>query len=39
MSLGSSLEKAMLIVVDGVGVPPMLRFAYNPEQYTIAKSA
>lgn len=29
----------MLIVVEGVGVPMMLRFKYNPEQYTIEKSA
>jgi hypothetical protein len=35
----SALEKAMLVVVDGVGVPMMLRFKYNPEQYTIEKSA
>jgi hypothetical protein len=35
----SALEKAMLIVVDGVGVPMTLRFKYNPEQYTIEKSA
>jgi Contractile injection system tube protein len=35
----SALEKAMLIVVDGVGVPMMLRFKYNPEQYTVEKSA
>jgi nucleoid-associated protein YgaU len=34
-----ALEKAMLIVVDGQGVPPLLRFSYNPEQYTIEKSA
>ena len=39
MDLLSALEKAMLIVVDGVGVPMMLRFKYNPEQYTIEKSA
>ena len=35
----SALEKAMLLVVDGVGVPMTLRFKYNPEQYTIEKSA
>ena len=39
MDLLSALEKAMLIVVDGVGVPMTLRFKYNPEQYTIEKSA
>ena len=39
MDLLGALEKAMLIVVDGVGVPMMLRFKYNPEQYTIEKSA
>jgi len=39
MSMSNSLEKAMLIVVDGAGVPPMLRFSFNPEQYTIEKSA
>jgi contractile injection system tube protein len=39
MSLTSALEKASLIVVDGVGVPPLLRFDYNPEQYTIEKTA
>ena len=39
MDLLNALEKAMLIVVDGVGVPMMLRFKYNPEQYTVEKSA
>ena len=39
MDLLGALEKAMLIVVDCVGVPMMLRFKYNPEQYTIEKSA
>ncbi len=39
MDLLNALEKAMLIVVDGVGVPMLLRFKYNPEQYTIEKSA
>ena len=39
MDLMSALEKAMLIVVDGVGVQMMLRFKYNPEQYTVEKSA
>jgi nucleoid-associated protein YgaU len=39
MALTSGLEKASLIVVDGVGVPPLLRFDYNPEQYTIEKTA
>ena len=39
MDLLSALEKAMLIVVEGGGVPMMLHFKYNPEQYTIEKSA
>ena len=39
MDLLNALEKAMLIVVDGIGVPMLLRFKYNPEQYTIEKSA
>jgi hypothetical protein len=39
MDLLNALEKAMLIVVDGAGVPMMLRFKYNPEQYTVEKSA
>ena len=39
MDLLSALEKAMLVVVEGAGVPMMLRFKYNPEQYTIEKSA
>lgn len=33
-----SLQKAMLAVVQGGGVPMMLKFRYNPEQYTIEKS-
>jgi hypothetical protein len=39
MDVLSALEKAMLVVVQGAGVPMMLRFKYNPEQYTIEKSA
>jgi hypothetical protein len=29
----------MLVVVDGAGVPMLLKFKYNPEQYTVAKSS
>lgn len=36
---GSALQKAMLVVVQGSGVPPTLKFQYNPEQYSIEKSA
>lgn len=36
---GLALQKAMLIVVDGIGVPMSLRFQYNPTEYTISKSA
>lgn len=39
MDLLHALEKAMLVVVQGGGVPMLLRFKYNPEQYTIEKSA
>ncbi len=35
----SSLSKAMLTVVSGVTDPMFLRFQYNPEQYTVEKSA
>ncbi len=35
----SALEKAMLVVVDGVSDKMFLRFGYNPEQYSIEKSA
>jgi hypothetical protein len=34
-----SLQKAALAVVDGSGVPPMLRFGYNPTEYSVTKSA
>jgi len=33
-----SLRKATLAVVQGGGVPMMLKFKYNPEQYSIVKS-
>jgi Contractile injection system tube protein len=36
---GSALQKAMLLVVQGSGVPTELRFKYNPEQYSVEKSA
>lgn len=35
----SKLEKGMLVVVAGQGVPPFLEFQYNPEQYSVEKSA
>jgi hypothetical protein len=34
-----TLPKATLTVVDGVGVPPVLIFRYNPTEYTVSKSA
>jgi hypothetical protein len=34
-----SLQKAALTVVDGSGVPPLLKFGYNPTEYTVTKSA
>lgn len=36
---GMSLPKATLAVVDGVGVPPLLMFHFNPTEYTVTKSA
>ena len=36
---GLTLPKATLTVVDGVGVPPVLIFRYNPTEYTVSKSA
>lgn len=34
-----ALQKAMLTVVQGGGVPMLLKFKYNPEKYSIDKSA
>jgi len=36
---GLTMPKASLTVVDGVGVPPVLLFRYNPTEYTVSKSA
>jgi len=36
---GLMLPKAILTVVDGVGVTPLLKFQFNPTEYTITKSA
>lgn len=36
---GLTLPKASLAVVDGAGVPPFLKFRYNPTEYTVTKSA
>lgn len=36
---GLALQKAMLMVVDGSGVPMTLRFQYNPTEYSVSKSA
>lgn len=36
-SLGA-MQKAMLVVVEGTGVTPFLRFGYNPEQYSVSVS-
>lgn len=35
----SKLEKGMFEVVSGEGVPPILEFKYNPEQYSVEKSS
>jgi len=36
---GLALQKAMLMVVDGSGVPMSLTFQYNPTEYSVTKSA
>jgi hypothetical protein len=36
---GTTLPKATLTVVDGVGVAPFLTFGFNPSQYSVNKSA
>jgi hypothetical protein len=36
---GLTLPKATLTVVDGAGVTPMLKFQFNPTEYTVSKSA
>ena len=33
------MQKAALTVVSGVGVTPLLRFEYNPTEYSVSKSA
>jgi nucleoid-associated protein YgaU len=41
MSLSTllGLQKATLTVVQGLGAPPLLKFKYNPTEYSITKSA
>jgi hypothetical protein len=36
---GLTLPKATLTVVDGAGVTPVLKFRYNPTEYSVSKSA
>lgn len=36
---GLTLPKASLAVVDGAGVTPLLRFQFNPTEYSVSKSA